>query len=76
LNLEEDNVGVVLWTNRNQRRIYCKKEHNVLLLLKGEQMVGRVVNTLGFLLWKGPIGDLYEMPLKEKLLSYLPSASY
>jgi F-type H+-transporting ATPase subunit alpha len=32
-------------------------------------MVGRVVNTLGFPIdGKGPIGgDLYQMPLKEKL---------
>jgi F-type H+-transporting ATPase subunit alpha len=30
-------------------------------------MVGRVVNTLGFLDGKGPIGgDLYEMPLERK----------
>jgi F-type H+-transporting ATPase subunit alpha len=40
-------------------------------------MVGRVVNTLGFPIdGKGPIGGDLEMPLKEKLLGYLPSTSY
>jgi F0F1-type ATP synthase alpha subunit len=30
-------------------------------------MVGRVVNTLGFPIdGKGPMGDLYEMPLERK----------
>jgi F-type H+-transporting ATPase subunit alpha len=51
LNLEEDNVGVVLLgpSTGNQKKVQLQKEHNVLLLLKvGEQMVGRVVNTLGF----------------------------
>jgi F-type H+-transporting ATPase subunit alpha len=51
LNLEEDNVGVVLLgPSTGIKEGSTAKEHNVLLLLKQRQMVGRVVNTLGFLL--------------------------
>jgi F-type H+-transporting ATPase subunit alpha len=48
--------------------IYCKRTQRIALKA-GEQMVGRVVNTLGFPIdGKGPIigGDLYEMPLERK----------
>jgi hypothetical protein len=38
----------------------------LLLLKAGEQMVGRVVNTWFSNDGKGPIGDLYEMPLERK----------
>jgi F-type H+-transporting ATPase subunit alpha len=45
LNLEEDNVGVVLLgPSTGIKEGSIAKEHNVSLL-KGEQMVGRVVNT-------------------------------
>jgi F0F1-type ATP synthase alpha subunit len=49
LNLEEDNVGVVLLgPSTGIKKVLLQKEHNVLLLLKQEKMVGRVVNTLVF----------------------------
>jgi F-type H+-transporting ATPase subunit alpha len=70
LNLEEDNVGVVLLgPSVGIKEGSIAKEHNVSPLKVGEQMVGRVVNTLGFPIdGKGPIGgDLYQMPWKEKL---------
>jgi F-type H+-transporting ATPase subunit alpha len=48
VNLEEDNVGVVLLgPSVGIKEGSIAKEHNVSPLL-GEQMVGRVVNTLGF----------------------------
>jgi F-type H+-transporting ATPase subunit alpha len=61
LNLEEDNVGVVLLgPSTGIKEGSTAKEHNVLLLKAGEQMVGRVVNTLGFPIdGKGPIVVIY-----------------
>jgi F-type H+-transporting ATPase subunit alpha len=61
LNLEEDNVGVVLLgPSTGIKEGSTAKEHNVLLLKAGEQMVGRVVNTLGFPIdGKGPIVVTY-----------------
>jgi F-type H+-transporting ATPase subunit alpha len=73
LNLEEDNVGVVLLgPSTGIKEGSIAKEHNVLLL-KWRTNGRTCSNTLGFPIdGKGPIGgDLYEMPLKEKLLSYL-----
>jgi F-type H+-transporting ATPase subunit alpha len=47
LNLEEDNVGVVLLgPSVGLKKVLLLKEHNVSPLKVGEQMVGRVVNTL------------------------------
>ena len=69
LNLEQDNVGVVLLSASENI-----KEGNIVKRLKriasirvGEQMLGRVVNTLGEPLdGKGAIeGELYEMPLER-----------
>ena len=70
LNLEEDNVGVVLLgpsTGIKEGSI-AKRTQRIASLKVGEQMVGRVVNTLGFPIdGKGPIGGtLYEMPLERK----------
>ncbi|HRM11654.1 MAG TPA: F0F1 ATP synthase subunit alpha, partial [Flavobacterium sp.] len=70
LNLEEDNVGVVLLgpsTGIKEGSI-AKRTQRIASLKVGEQMVGRVVNTLGFPIdGKGPIeGTLYEMPLERK----------
>ncbi len=70
LNLEEDNVGVVLLgpSTGIKEGSTVKRTQRIASLKVGEQMVGRVVNTLGFPIdGKGPIGgDLYEMPLERK----------
>jgi F-type H+-transporting ATPase subunit alpha len=70
LNLEEDNVGVVLLgpSTGISEGSTVKRTQRIASLKVGEQMVGRVVDTLGFPIdGKGPIGgDLYEMPLERK----------
>ncbi|MFC0780626.1 F0F1 ATP synthase subunit alpha, partial [Flavobacterium sp. HJSW_4] len=70
LNLDEDNVGVVLLgpSTGIKEGSTAKRTQRIASLKVGEQMVGRVVNTLGFPIdGKGPIGgDLYEMPLERK----------
>ncbi|RRJ89061.1 F0F1 ATP synthase subunit alpha [Paenimyroides tangerinum] len=69
-NLEEDNVGVVLLgTSTGVREgSIVKRTGRIASLKVGEQMVGRIVNTLGQPIdGKGAIGgDLYEMPLERK----------
>ncbi len=70
LNLEEDNVGVVLLgpsTGIKEGSI-VKRTQRIASLKVGENIVGRVVDTLGNPIdGKGPIaGDLYEMPLERK----------
>ena len=70
LNLEEDNVGVVLLgpSTGIKEGSVVKRTQRIASLKVGENMVGRVVNTLGEPIdGKGPItGDLYEMPLERK----------
>lgn len=70
LNLEEDNVGVVLLgpSTGVSEGATVKRTQRIASLKTGEQMVGRVVDTLGNPIdGKGPIGgDLYEMPLERK----------
>ncbi len=70
LNLEEDNVGVVLLgpSVGVSEGSTVKRTQRIASLKTGEQMVGRVVDTLGNPIdGKGPIGgDLYEMPLERK----------
>lgn len=70
LNLEEDNVGVVLLgpSKGVKEGSTVKRTRRIASLKVGEQMVGRVVDTLGNPIdGKGPIGgDLYEMPLERK----------
>ena len=70
LNLEEDNVGVVLLgpSTGIKEGSTVKRLNRIASLKVGEQMVGRVVNTLGQPIdGKGPIGgDLYDMPLERK----------
>lgn len=70
LNLEEDNVGVVLLgpSKGIKEGSTVKRTGRIASLKVGEQMVGRVVDTLGNPIdGKGPIGgDLYEMPLERK----------
>ncbi|WP_115460804.1 F0F1 ATP synthase subunit alpha [Winogradskyella aurantiaca] len=70
LNLEEDNVGIVLLgpSKEIKEGATVKRTKRIASIKVGEQMVGRVVDTLGFPIdGKGPIGgDLYEMPLERK----------
>lgn len=70
LNLEEDNVGVVLLgpSTGIKEGSTVRRTQRIASLKVGEQMVGRVVDTLGNPIdGKGPIGgDLYEMPLERK----------
>lgn len=70
LNLEEDNVGAVLLgrsTNIKEGDV-VKRTGKIASVKVGEEMVGRVVNTLGEPIdGKGPInGDLLDMPLERK----------
>ncbi|MBS4041016.1 MAG: F0F1 ATP synthase subunit alpha [Flavobacteriales bacterium] len=70
LNLEEDNVGVVLLgpSTGIKEGSTVKRTQRIASLKVGEEMVGRVVDTLGNPIdGKGPIGGkLYEMPLERK----------
>jgi F-type H+-transporting ATPase subunit alpha len=70
LNLEEDNVGAVLFGDSKEVREgdTVKRTKKIASLMVGEGMLGRVVDTLGIPIdGKGPIaGDLYEMPLERK----------
>ena len=70
LNLEEDNVGVVLLgpSEEIKEGATVKRTERIASIKVGENMVGRVVDTLGTPIdGKGPIsGDLYEMPLERK----------
>ena len=69
-NLEEDNVGIVLLGASKDVRegSIVKRTGRIASLKVGEEMVGRIVNTLGQPIdGKGAIGgDLYEMPLERK----------
>jgi F-type H+-transporting ATPase subunit alpha len=70
LNLEEDNVGIVLLgpSKEIKEGATVKRTNRITSIKVGEEMVGRVVDTLGNPIdGKGPIGgDLYEMPLERK----------
>ncbi|OBX22613.1 F-type H+-transporting ATPase subunit alpha [Gelidibacter algens] len=70
LNLEEDNVGVVLLgpSIGVSEGSIVKRTKRIASLEVGEEIVGRVVDTLGNPIdGKGPIGGkLYEMPLERK----------
>ena len=70
LNLEEDNVGVVLLgpSAGIKEGSTVKRTQRIASLKVGEQMLGRVVDSLGNPIdGKGAIGgDLYEMPLERK----------
>jgi F-type H+/Na+-transporting ATPase subunit alpha len=69
LNLEEDNVGAVLLGHSDNIKEgnVVKRLRRIASIMVGEQMLGRVVNTIGEPLdGKGPIaGELYEMPLER-----------
>jgi F-type H+-transporting ATPase subunit alpha len=70
LNLEEDNVGAVLFGDGKgiKEGSTCKRTGRIASIKVGDGMLGRVVDTLGNPIdGKGPIkGDLYEMPLERK----------
>lgn len=69
LNLEEDNVGAVLLGHSTDIKEgnTVKRLRRIASIMVGEEMLGRVVNTIGEPLdGKGPIGgELYEMPLER-----------
>lgn len=70
LNLEEDNVGAVLLGSSEMVREgdTVKRTRRIASIKVGENLLGRVINTLGEPLdGKGPVtGDLYELPLERK----------
>lgn len=70
LNLEEDNVGAVLFgaTENIKEGYSVKRTGRIASVMVGEGLLGRVVNTLGQPIdGKGPIkGELFEMPLERK----------
>jgi F-type H+-transporting ATPase subunit alpha len=70
LNLEEDNVGAVLFGDSKgvKEGDVVKRTKKIASLNVGEGMLGRVVDTLGNPIdGKGPLlGELYEMPLERK----------
>jgi F-type H+/Na+-transporting ATPase subunit alpha len=70
LNLEEDNVGAVLFgeSQGTHEGDTVKRTGKIASVKVGDGMLGRVVNTLGLPIdGKGPIaGELYEMPLERK----------
>src|SRR5690554_5960162 len=70
LNLEQDNVGIVLFgpSHLVSEGDVVRRTGRIASIKVGEGMTGRVVNTLGEPIdGRGPIkGDLYEMPLERK----------
>jgi F-type H+-transporting ATPase subunit alpha len=70
MNLEEDNVGAVLFgpTNKIKEGDQVKRTGRIASIQMGEGMLGRVVNPLGQPLdGKGAIsGELLDMPLERK----------
>jgi len=70
LNLEEDNVGAVLFGDSKEIKEgdTVKRTGKIASINVGEGLCGRVVGTLGAPLdGKGPIeGELFEMPLERK----------
>jgi len=70
LNLEEDNVGVVLFgpSENVKEGETVRRTQRIASVLAGEGMLGRVVDGLGRPMdGKGPIpGKTYEMPLERK----------
>ena len=67
LNLEEDNVGAVLFGDSKlvKEGDNVKRTKKIASIKVGNSMLGRVVDTLGNPIdGKGPLtGELYEMPL-------------
>ena len=69
-NLEEDNVGIVMLAESNtiNEGDTVKRTKRIASVKVGEQLVGRVINTIGEPIdGKGPIeGQLYDMPIERK----------
>lgn len=70
LNLEEDNVGAVLFGDSKgvHEGDTVKRTGKIASVMVGDGMLGRVVDTLGEPVdGKGPLkGDLFEMPMERK----------
>lgn len=70
LNLEEDNVGVVLFGESKgiKEGDTAKRTNRIASIKVGESMLGRVVDTLGHPIdGKGPLeGELLELPIERK----------
>jgi len=70
LNLEEDNVGVVLFGSSEEIKegYSVKRTGRIASIRVGEGLMGRVIDTLGNPIdGKGPVkGTLYELPLERK----------
>ena len=70
LNLEEDNVGAVLFGDSAgiKEGDTVRRTQTIASIKVGDGMLGRVVNTLGEPIdAKGPLsGDTYDMPLERK----------
>jgi len=70
LNLEEDNVGAVLLGSSEliKEGDSVKRTRKIASIGVGEQLLGRVINTLGEPIdGKGPVtGDMIDMPLERK----------
>ena len=70
LNLEDDNVGIVLLgesNNLNEGDI-CKRTKQIASVGVSEEMLGRVIDTLGKPIdGRGPVGGaVYQLPLERK----------
>ena len=74
LNLEEDNVGLVLFgeTRLVKEGDLAKRTGRVVEVPVGKEMLGRVVNPLGQSLdGKGPINNLSTLPIERKALGVM-----
>ncbi|MBH30712.1 MAG: F0F1 ATP synthase subunit alpha [Candidatus Marinimicrobia bacterium] len=74
LNLEEDNVGLVLFggSEKVKEGDIAKRTERVVEVPVGEGMLGRVVNPLGqFIDGKGPIETGETLPIERKALGVL-----
>ncbi len=70
MNLEEDNVGAILFGTSSEIKegFTVKRTGRVASIFVGEGMLGRVISPLGEAIdGKGPIkGELFEMPLERR----------
>ena len=74
LNLEEDNVGLVLFgeTRKVKEGDIAKRTGKVVEVPVGKEMLGRVVNPLGQPLdGKGPINSSESLPVERKALGVM-----
>ncbi|MBP7902361.1 MAG: F0F1 ATP synthase subunit alpha [Spirochaetes bacterium] len=78
LNLEEDNVGAVLFTGENlvKQGDIVKRTGNVAEVPVGKELLGRVVNPLGEPIdGKGPISSSQKYPIERKATGVLTRKS-